>query len=681
MPKPARSAGAPLVSRISALAETLPAGGGGTGDRLRAEQVRLLYANSTVAAGVTVFVSSVLCYLQWAVIPRTTLLEWLVYMIMVAAARFLLAGAYFRVRPNCRQTRWWSIAFTLAAGLSAAGWGAAGIWFYPEAHLTNQVLLVFVLGGMMLGAGAILAARAEAFFSFLLLVGVPTSLRFLLQGEAFHLAMGTLLLLFTGATLITTWHIHSTLRTSLLLRFENDDLMTALEQTKDSLEVLNQQLEQRVQQRTAELGQAVVHLRKEIEERQRAEEERAGLEAKLRQAQKLEALGLLAGGIAHDFNNLLTSIAGYTTLVRDALPEHAEAAHHLEEVLNASTRAATLVRKLLLFSRRHDHKPILASVSEIVNGALEVVRASLPPRILFRETIHPECGCLFADPDLIQQIVLNLCANSREAMARRGGLLEVTLEPFHGAPSARGQKELPDGFYACLTVRDTGPGIAPENADRLFEPFFSTKPRAKGAGLGLSVVHGIVETYGGLVTFESTPPYGAAFFVFLPVQPGRPNVPEEAAEPPKTAGQRILLVDDEEPIARLAALLLRRLGHTVSSTTSSVKALALFKKDAGLFDLVITDLTMPQMSGTELIHQLQQIRSDIPIILMSGFNDASITTAGSASLGITAFLAKPFSTAGLAEAIRTVLQRKGDLPDNVQDSGMERPQNRTSPSR
>jgi signal transduction histidine kinase/CheY-like chemotaxis protein len=546
--------------------------------------------------------------------------------------------------------------------LSAAGWGAAGVWLYPEAHLTNQVLLVFVLGGMMLGAGAILAARPEAFFSFLLLVGIPASARFLLQGETFHVAMGTLLLLFTAATLITTWHIYSTLRTSLVLRFENDDLVAELAKVMDCLEVLNQQLEQRVQHRTAELDQAVTHLRKEIAERQRAEKERADLEAKLRQAQKLEALGVLAGGIAHDFNNLLTSIAGYTTLVRDALPVDVEAARHLEEVLKASTRAATLVRKLLLFSCKHEDKPALVSVSEIVNGTLEVVRASLPTRILFREKIHPECGSIFADPDLIQQIVINLCANSREAMARRGGLLEVTLEPFHGSPSASGQQELPDGVYACLTVRDTGPGIAPENADRLFEPFFSTKPRAKGAGLGLSVVHGIVTTYGGLVTFESTPPYGAAFFVFLPVQPGRPKVPEEVSEPPATASQRILLVDDEEPIARLAAVLLRRLGHTVSSTTSSVKALALFKKDPGSFDFVITDLTMPQMNGKELIHQLRQIRSDIPIIMMSGFNDPSITMEGATGLGIASFVAKPFSPAELADAIRTVLQRKSDLP-------------------
>jgi signal transduction histidine kinase/ActR/RegA family two-component response regulator len=627
---------------------------------IRAEQIRLLYANSDVAAGVTIFVSSILCFLQSQVISRSILLGWLAYMLVISAARFALAHRYRLACPTISEIGRWGVAFTIGTGLSAGGWGAAGALLYPEADLTHQVLLVFVIGGMMLGAGSILAMRPEALLTFLIPAGLPTAVRFLVHGGNFHLSMGILLMLFTVATLITTWHIYQVVGSSLMLRFENDDLVAELQTAKQCLETLNEELDQRVQRRTAELGEAVSSLKKEITERQRAEEQRSALEESLRQAQKLEAVGALAGGIAHDFNNLLTSIAGYTSLVRDALPVAGEARRHLDEVLKAEERASNLVRRLLVFGRKNEHKPQSIPIADVVSQVLDLVRASLPARISLRQSLHSECGCVFADPNLIQQMFLNLCTNSIEAMAQTGGRLEVTLAPVEISEAA-GEDRLPPGPYVRLTIRDTGPGIPSEIAGRIFEPFFTTKSPSQGGGLGLSVVHGIVMTYGGLVTFENTQPHGAAFFVLLPRLLAGQAAGVERAEAPTPACLRILVVDDEEAIARLAALLLRHLGHSVTSTVSSARALRLFMKEPDSFDLVITDLTMPEMNGKELARQLKQIRADIPIILMSGFNDSFVRPDEVETIGIGEFVAKPFSGDMLRDAIRRVLLKKTNL--------------------
>lgn len=628
---------------------------------IRAEQIRLLYANSNVAVGVTIFVSSVLCFLQWQVISRSILLGWLAYMLAISVARFALAHRCRLACPSISAIGRWGVAFTIGTGLTAGGWGAAGVLLYPEADLTHQVLLVFVIGGMMLGAGSILAMRPEALLTFLIPVGLPTAVRFLAHGGTFHLSMGILLMLFTVATLITTWHIYQAVGSSLMLRFENDDLVAELQTAKQCLETLNEELDQRVQRRTAELDEAISCLKKEITERQRAEEQRSALEESLRQGQKLEAVGALAGGIAHDFNNLLTSIAGYTSLVRDALPVAGEARRHLDEVLKAEERASNLVRRLLVFGRKSEHKPQSIPIADVVRQVLELVRASLPDRISLRQSLHSECGCVFADPNLIQQMFLNLCTNSIEAMAQTGGRLDVTLAPVEISEVTAGENRLPPGPCVRLTIRDTGPGIPSEIAGRIFEPFFTTKSPNRGRGLGLSVVHGIVMTYGGLVTFENMQPHGAAFFVLLPRLLAGQAAGVELAQAPTPAFLRILVVDDEEAIARLAALLLRHLGHSVTSTVSSARALRMFTKEPAAFDLVITDLTMPEMNGKELARQLKQIRADIPIILMSGFNDSFVRPDEVETIGIGEFVAKPFSGDMLGDAIRRVLLKKTNL--------------------
>ena len=623
------------------------------------EQVRLLYENADAAAAVNLLVSAALSYLQWAVIPRSTLLLWLVYMAGVSLLRFALTRVYFRAANIGNSNLHWEVAFTIGTGLSGIGWGAAGVFLYPEAHLNNQVFLVFVLGGMMLGGSAILAARPAAILAFLIPTGFPAAARFLFEPDTPHRIMALLMLLFNAAILLTTFHFHRAVTRSLGLSFENNGLVSRLQAATQHLQTLNEGLETRVRQRTAELDETVLHLREEITERRRAEEQRAALEARLRHTQKLEALGVLSGGIAHEFNNLLTSIAGYTQVVRESLPSGAEAANNLEEVLKASDRAANLVRWLLIFGHKTEHKPRLISIGRVVSEALELVACSLPPGAILRQSIQSGCGNVFADPDLIHQIVVNLCANAKEALPGKGGVVEVSLAPAEVGGAAPPHPGLADGAYVQLTVRDTGRGIPPELAERIFDPFFTTKPVGGGTGLGLSVVHGIVATYGGRITFESEASRGTRFVVLLPrVDAAAQKAKTEAPEPEAVAPQRILLVDDEEAIARLGALLLRGLGHAVTSLTSSNEAIQLFLHQPESFDLVLTDLTMPQMTGKELIRRLRDIRPDIPAILMSGFQETPLEFEIEQTRSATDFLSKPFSRSDLANAIRSVLRKR-----------------------
>jgi PAS domain S-box-containing protein len=386
---------------------------------------------------------------------------------------------------------------------------------------------------------------------------------------------------------------------------------------------------------------------------------RKRLEARLRQAHKMEAIGTLAGGIAHDFNNILAAILGYTELALYDVAKDSLAAHNLNEVLAASQRARSLVQQILAFSRQGDVERRPVQLHLLVKEALTLLRASLPTTITICQHLTPFSDTILADPTQMHQVLLNLCANAEYAMRATGGELEVRLEPIEvDGGFAVSHPPLQPGPHVRLTVRDTGPGMPPDVLERIFEPFFTTKGVGEGTGMGLAMVHGIITSHDGAITVESAVGQGTTFAVYLPRLSGTaPSMELPVETLPAGGTECILLVDDEASLVHLGQELLTRLGYQVVVCTSSVEALETFRAAPQRFDLVITDQTMPKLTGEALVCELRRLRPDIPIILCTGFSH-TMTEEKARALGLNAFLMKPLVAQELSQVVRQVLAER-----------------------
>ncbi len=382
--------------------------------------------------------------------------------------------------------------------------------------------------------------------------------------------------------------------------------------------------------------------------------ERKKVEEQLRQAQKMEAIGTLAGGIAHDFNNILSAVFGYTELAIDQVEKGSLLGDYLGELLSAGKRAKDLVQQILTFSRQGERELKPVRIKIVTKEAIKLLRASLPSSIEIRQNIGSD-SLVMCDPTQIHQIIINLCTNAGHAMQETGGTLDIKLEDVELDSSlAAMHPDTEPGPYVQLTVSDTGHGMSKETLDRLFNPFFTTKKKGEGTGLGLSIVHGIVTSYGGTINVFSELEKGAIFTVYLPAIKKRVGVAAEIDKPILKGSGRILFVDDEQPIAKLGQLILESLGYEVTTRLSSLDALAIFKTKPEVFDLVITDMTMPNMTGELLAKELIAIRPDIPIIICTGYS-TRITAEKAKRLGIRDILLKPLLKSDIAESIRKVL--------------------------
>ncbi|WP_051327325.1 response regulator [Desulfatibacillum aliphaticivorans] len=394
----------------------------------------------------------------------------------------------------------------------------------------------------------------------------------------------------------------------------------------------------------------------------KAENIRKDLEERLKHSQRMESIGTLAGGIAHDFNNILNSIIGFTELALDDAKPGAQQEECLQEVLRAGTRASGLVKQILTFARRGSEEPKPVRVSSITKETLQLLRSTVPPSIKIKQNIQSE-SLVMADPTQIHQVLLNLCTNAVQAMEEKGGLLQVDLaDVLVDAELASRTPNLHPGEYLKMGIRDTGYGIPADAIQSIFEPYFTTKGFGKGTGLGLAVVHGIVQNCGGEILASSKVGGGSEFTIYLPLVKGKAEaLPENRFGHAPKGREKVLFVDDEPSIVKLGGKMLERLGYTVTTHTSSLQALELVRNKPNGFDIVITDMTMPDMNGDVLAAELMKIRPDIPVILCTGYSN-KITPEKAMDMGIKAFAMKPLVKSELAKSIRKVLDAQPNQP-------------------
>ncbi len=393
-------------------------------------------------------------------------------------------------------------------------------------------------------------------------------------------------------------------------------------------------------------------------ERLNTETEKARMEGQLRQAQKMESIGTLAGGVAHDFNNLLGIILGYSEMGLLNVEEGTKLHSYLQDVVEAGLRARELVKQILAFSRETEQELKPLHLAPIVKECLKMLRSALPATIEIRETVQPERDVILSDPSQIHQVLMNLCSNAGQAIGEEDGLLHISLSSrFLALDDASRPADLSPGHYAELMVQDTGPGMSEAVRQRIFEPYFSTKESGKGTGLGLSVVHGIVKSAGGAITVESSPGVGTTFRVFFPsVEKPSQSIQEDRLTL-ASGHETILLVDDETSLLDSTRRMLEHLGYEVVARTHGIEALQAFRARPEAFDLVITDQIMPHMTGTTLAKEVLAIRSDMPIILCSGFSE-NATPEKIGEFGIRGLMMKPLILRELAATVRRLLDER-----------------------
>ena len=396
----------------------------------------------------------------------------------------------------------------------------------------------------------------------------------------------------------------------------------------------------------------------DITDRKNAESQRERLEAQLRQAQKLEAIGTLAGGIAHDFNNILAAILGYGEMAQKDAPEGTPLRRHIDSLISAGMRAKSLVERILAFSRSGVGERIAIHAETAIGEALDAAAASLPPGVLLTRRLTAGDAAVLGDPTQLHQVVMNLCANAVQAM-RSSGTLTVVLDRIDLDTPNCTTSRLPSGNYLRLVVSDTGSGIAPGVLERIFDPFFTTKAIGVGTGLGLSLVHGIVADLGGGIDVQSQIGTGSTFTVFVPLHAdvAAPALTREVTAP-NGRGQTILLVDDEEVLVRLGEEMIAGLGYEPVGFTSSRAALAAFSADSQRFDAVLSDEAMPEMTGSELALEVRRVRRDIPILLMSGYVTPALAVRAQEA-GVIEVLSKPLASGDIARSLAGALLDAG----------------------
>ncbi|HEY4185749.1 MAG TPA: ATP-binding protein [Polyangia bacterium] len=607
---------------------------------VRAEQIRTLYRQS-----VWVFAANPVNALIVALVlrrPETDAVSaiWVGAMMAIALARLLVRRTYLRREPPLEEVERWARRFVAGTTLTGLCWGVGCALLFDPQKPASQLVVTFVLGGMIAGASGTLASYVPAFVGFATPALAMLAGRIAFVGDSTHAAIVGLMVVYGVVMTMVATNTQRALVEALRLRFYNEELSAQLRAARGSLEEANRTLEDRVTERTAAF------------ERQ---------SETLRDAQRMESVGLLAGGIAHDFNNLLTVVLANVSLLQGArLNENDRLS--VEEIRSSANRGASLVSQLLAFSRRQILKPRVLDLARVVAEMDQFLGRLIGSQVELVVAIEPGVLPVKADPSQLQQVIVNLATNARDAMPDGGRLtIETTrLEKAEGS----GPK-LPPGTYAGLVVRDTGVGMDEQTRRLAFDPFFTTKELGRGTGLGLATVYGIVEQSGGFIFLESQPGRGSVFSVYFPVSTdpvaGLGGLEPPTAPPPAmAAGTTVLLAEDNPMVRAVASRMLREGGYRVIEGTDGENALQVAQAHDGVIDLLVTDLVMVRMGGIELAKRLTALRPNIRVLFISGFSwDGTMPTLNP-ERGVD-FLQKPFTPDALiASAARLLAAPRPD---------------------
>jgi signal transduction histidine kinase len=599
-----------------------------------AEQIRTLYSQSLAILVVNPLNAAIVAAVLWRWADPGLLTGWVAAMMAVTVVRVELRARYLRAQPPSSEHTAWARRFVWSVLATGLLWGLGGAVFYQVRAVIPELVLVFVIGGMVAGASGTMALHVPAFLAFTASAILPVAARIFAEGDAPHIAMGALAIVYGVAMWLLAHNSNRALTESLRLRFENQDLLARLSAAQVSLAETNQNLELRVAERGAAL------------ERQ--------TEA-LRDAQRMESVGLLAGGVAHDFNNLLTVILGNVELLITDIRKVQDRSR-LEEIQSAANRGATLVSQLLAFSRRQVMVRQVLDLNAVVIEVRPLLTRLIGEHIELRVSLAEAALPIQADPMQIQQTIINLATNARDAMPA-GGMLTIETGRVDEVPAGT---TLPPGRYVMLSVRDTGVGMDTTTIRMAFHPFFTTKDVGKGTGLGLASVHGIVEQSGGHVYVESELGRGSCFRVLLPrvgvetVDAVAPPRKISAVDLPQAA--TVLIAEDEALVRGVVVRVLGGAGYTVIQAQNGAQALEMVRAHQTPIDLVITDVVMARMGGLDLAKQLSVERPGLPVLLISGYNREEMLDDPAHTIG---FLRKPFTPSELLEKVASLLTVAG----------------------
>ncbi len=613
---------------------------------VRAEQIRTLYRQSVWVFAANPVNALIVALVLWRMAPRGPALLWVATMAMLTAGRLWLRGLYLGQSPPAEQADRWGRYFVVGTTLTGAAWGIGCSMLFDPQRPPTQLLVTFVLGGMIAGASGTLASYVPAFVGFATPALAALAARIALVGDGPHMAIVALMVVYGAVMTMVAKNTQRALVEALRLRFDKEELLAQLRTARASLEESNRTLEDRVKERT------------EAFERQ---------SEALRDAQRMESVGLLAGGIAHDFNNLLTVVLANVSLLRGARLDDGDR-QSIDEIAGAANRGADLVRQLLAFSRRQILKPrgldLARAVADMEAFLSRLIGSQVELNV--NVAIGPAEGPLpvKADPSQLQQVIINLATNARDAMPE-GGRLAIEVGRFGKRDD--GGPPIPRGSYARLCVRDTGIGMDEATRRLAFDPFFTTKEAGRGTGLGLATVYGIVEQSGGFIFVESQPAKGSAFTVYLPVSAG-PLAggglePPRAASPAVPAGRATVLLAEDNPMVRnVVARMLREAGYRVLEGNDGENALEVAARESGAIDLLVTDLGMGRLGGIELAKRLGELRPAMRVLFISGFSWDSSLPALNPERGVD-FLQKPFTPDALIACTARLLaaEAQGDV--------------------